>query len=263
MVTMSEITDVQRMLAGLQVADDALPREHADALDRDGFLVIPDFISPGDLQRLRSAYEQVITSEGVDAGKDHHQEAGARRIGNLINKGAVWYPLWTHPLVLAAAYHVLQRDFRLGSMSGRDPLQGGGHQGYHSDCGARLHEDQPYAGFAVCVLLDDFTPTNGSTRLVAGSHRRLGAPTADEQLHIPGELTLTAQAGSAFFFNAHLWHAGNVNVDGSVRRLVHLFYQGREHAAWLDQRKHFRNEACAHVSAPARRLLDVAIQGDA
>jgi len=263
MLTMNSHSGAHRMLEDLHVGRDLLSPRQTDCLDNEGYLIIPDFITGTMLETLRNAYEAVIRDEGIDAGKDHHQEAGARRIGNLVNKGEIWYWLWTHPIALAAAWHVLGRDFRLGAMSGRDPLPGGGYQSYHLDCSARDNNDQPYAGFAVCIFLDEFTPSNGSTRLVPGSHRRLGMPPKEQNEHLPGEITLVAKAGSAFFFNAHLWHAGNINVDGSTRRLVHVYYQGRENTPWLDQRKHFRPDACRHLSTAARRLLDVELAGEA
>ncbi|MBA3710220.1 MAG: phytanoyl-CoA dioxygenase family protein [Planctomycetes bacterium] len=253
-----DTNEARSMLAALGVAEDALGHPIALALDRDGYALIPGFLDAAAVERYRDAYEAVIRAEGAQAGIDHHQEAGARRVGNLVNKGPVWYPLWTDPRLLAAAWHVLRRDFKLGAMSGRDPLQGHGHQDYHLDCAQRADARSPYQAFSAMILLDDFTLDNGCTRLVPGSHVLVTTPASlpDPAGSAPDEITLLAPAGTAFLFNAHLWHAGNTNRAGSIRRLVHVFYQGREVAQWLDQRKHIRPETLAAIPDAARRLLD-------
>ena len=72
--------------------------------------------------------------------------------------------------------HVLGPKFKLSSLNARsaEPLGDGG-QPLHVDSGA-VPDD---SGYWVCNsvwMLDDFTPENGATRVVPGSHRSGRAP---------------------------------------------------------------------------------------
>jgi hypothetical protein len=245
----------------LGVRDDILtPAQLAD-LDHQGYILIEGFLDPAWLERMRIAYETAVQKEGVLVGLDHHQEVGARRLGNLVNKGEAWDSLYVDPRLLAAAKHVLQRPFKLGALSGRDPKFGGGFQWFHCDCGARTREDETFACVSAVILLDESTLANGATRIIPGSHRRLGEPSkqlpsATDAMQ-PGEIRVEARAGTALVFNGHLWHAGGVNRDGTVRRMVHAFYQGREHKPWLDQAEFIRKRTWDRISPAARWLLEV------
>ena len=98
-----------------------------------------------------------------------HQEAGADRLADLVNKGSMFGVCFTHPGVLAGIAHVLG-DFKLSSLNFRAARPGHGHQPLHADFGGPV----PTAGYQVCNsiwLLDDFTADNGATRVVPGSHR--------------------------------------------------------------------------------------------
>jgi hypothetical protein len=248
-------------LRELGVREGSLSAVALGELDGQGYTIIPGFLDPAWLERMREAYETVVKKEGVLVGLDHHQERGARRLGNLVNKGEAWDSLYVDPRLLAAARHILGRPFKLGALSGRDPLLGGGFQWFHCDCGWRTAEDQPFVSVSACIMLDDSTVANGATRLIPGSHRRLGEPgkqlpPSGEQ-PVPGELQVEARAGSALVFNGHLWHAGAVNHEGSVRRMVHAFYQGREQKPWLDQAEFIRKRTWDRISPAARWLLDV------
>jgi ectoine hydroxylase-related dioxygenase (phytanoyl-CoA dioxygenase family) len=229
-------------------------------LDRRGYLVIPGFLDPAWLERMRDAYEGVVAKEGVLVGLDHHQERGARRLGNLVNKGEAWDSLYVDARLLAAARHILARPFKLGALSGRDPLLGGGSQGFHCDTAPRRAVEEPFTAVSACIMLDDSTVANGATRLIPGSHLRLGEPREvlkDSAAIQPDEIQLEARAGTALVFNAHLWHAGAVNRDGSVRRMVHAYYQGREQKPWLDQAEFIRKRTWDRIGPAARWLLDV------
>ena len=63
-------------------------------------------------------------------------------------------------------------------------------------------------------MLDDFTPDNGATRMMPGSHTWGTRPQdvlADPMAPHPQEVLLTGKAGSVAVMNAHLWHGGTAN----------------------------------------------------
>jgi len=68
------------------------------------------------------------------------------------------------------------------------------------------------------VMLDDFTPDNGATLLMSGSHRMEQKPT-EEEFKARQEQAL-GPAGSILIFNSNLWHRGGLNTTDKPRRSV-------------------------------------------
>ena len=104
-------------------------------------------------------------------------------------------------------------------------------------------------------LLDDFTPDNGATRLVPGSHRTGLMP--DGTSSHPHETLLVAPAGTVVIFNSHVWHGGTRNTTDAPRRAVHAYFGRRSHSQQTDQANHLRPGTEQRLSAGARHILDV------
>jgi ectoine hydroxylase-related dioxygenase (phytanoyl-CoA dioxygenase family) len=250
---------MEEALAALGVTDKTLNRGEKDSLDKAGFLLLHGVVDRKWLDELRKVYEELMRQEGPEAGKEVHQEAGTRRLADLVNKGEVFDRVWTHPKVLAAARHVLKRDFKLSSLNARDAEPGQGHQGLHADWGPR-QEGEPFHVVNSVWMIDDFTPDNGATRIVPGSHLKAGSAVdhlADVQAPHPDEVLACAPAGSVLVFNAHAWHGGTRNDTARTRRACHAYFTAREHSQQLDQKKFVRPETLARLSPAARYLLDV------
>ncbi len=159
--------------------------------------------------------------------------------------------------MLACVAHVLG-DFALSSLNSRAALPGQGHQALHAE-GAPVGLG-PYQVCNSIWLLDDFTEDNGATRVVPGSHRRTVSvrdTMPDPAAAHPGEVKLTAPAGTVVVFNSHLWHGGTLNRTGSQRRALHSYFTHRGNAQQLNQRKYIRPETLARISPAARFILDV------
>src|SRR5262249_26062867 len=140
-------------------------------LDEDGYVILGDFIAPDLLGRFRQRLDQLFAVEGAQAGAEFKQEPGCQRLANLVDKGAVFQEIIALPSLLAYIRHVLGRDIKLPSLNARRVCpHGAGTQPWHTDMAA-LADAQ---GFWVCNsvwMLDDFTPSNGTVRLIPGSHR--------------------------------------------------------------------------------------------
>ena len=250
--------DMATALAGLGVTPASLDAETAGRLDRDGYAPLPGVLSEAELTAIRARLAELLAAEGDQAGIEVHQEAGADRLADLVNKGPMFDPCFTHPKVLACIAHVLG-DFKLSSLNFRAALPGHGHQQLHADYGGPM----PPAEFQVCNsiwLLDDFTADNGATRVVPGSHRCAQRPREaldDPSAGHPDEVLLIAPAGTVVVFNSHLWHGGTENRSDRPRRALHSYFTRRANGQQLDQKKYIRPQTLARLNPAARFILDV------
>ena len=253
-----ESMDMATALTDLGVADDTLDAPTRERLDRDGYVPLPNLLSESQVAGLRRRLGELLEAEGDRAGLEVHQEAGTDRLADLVNKDPLFDVCFTDQRLLACVAHVLS-DFKLSSLNARAALPGQGLQALHTEGGPVTGLDE----FQVCNsiwLLDDFTPENGATRVVPGSHRSGRSPRDDlddvRSAH-PAEVLLTAPAGTVVVFNSHLWHGGTVNRSDQPRRALHSYFTRRDNPQQLDQKKHVRPETTARLSAAARFILDV------
>lgn len=237
-----------------------LPLEITQSLNEEGYVILPNMMDSETLQTLRIAFDEIVASEGKDAAREHHQEAGTHRIANLVNKGRIFERAWCDPLTLACGAHMFGRPFKISSCNGREALLGGGHQPLHSDWkGDRGSVDSAHSCNALWAV-DDLTEENGAPRLVPGSHRKPGPPEAfveDPSATHPDEIVAVVPAGSVVMINAHTWHGGTANRSGARRRVLHAYYTAREHEQQQDQRKWAKDETREWLSEAQRWLLDI------
>jgi ectoine hydroxylase-related dioxygenase (phytanoyl-CoA dioxygenase family) len=208
---------------------------------------------------MRARVDALTEAEGDNAGKEVHQEAGADRLSDLINKDAIFDICYTHPKVLAGIAHVLHSDLKLSSLNFRAALPGYGLQHLHADWNGAVTPGEYFVCNSIW-LLDDFTNENGATRVVPGSHLSGKSPRdemADPTQPHPREVLLTARAGTVVIFNSHTWHGGTLNRTPNRRRALHSYFCRRDQPQQLDQRKYVRPETLARISPAAKCILDV------
>lgn len=180
--------------------------EHADALERDGYVLLRGVVPEPWRAALREAFE-----------------AGVVAPGDWLPPRA---PGWRHALVdldplvartcrlaplLAAAGRILGEPFFLSQVEGREPLLGAGHQPLHRDSAGR-------SAVVAMIFLDAYGPDNGATRVVPRGVDR-GEP--DEAL----ALTAAGEAGDILVFDADLLHGATRNVSGARRRSFLLSFK--------------------------------------
>lgn len=190
-------------------------------LDEDGFLALEGVVDPRPLAAMRSRLEQLLE----DSEQSH---AGTLIVDGLLSEGA-FDAAWSHPRVLAAVRHVLGDACRLTGVSSRGLRPGHGQQGLHADWGGQGVPDVWYACHAICALVD-FTPENGATRVVPGSHR---APWMlkgheDPRKPDPQEKRLTGPAGTVFVLNIHCAHSAVHNASNEPRLAIFSNFTRRD-----------------------------------
>jgi ectoine hydroxylase-related dioxygenase (phytanoyl-CoA dioxygenase family) len=227
-------------------------------LDELGWVALPGVMDGEFLREARDRVEQLWELEGENAGAEFRKEPGARRLANLVDKGPVFERVVSQPEVLAAVRLVLGPDFKLSSLNARstDPWWDES-QPLHCDAGA-VADDK---GFSVCNtiwLLDDFTPENGPTRIVPGTHYSRKLPQdvlPDPQAPHPEEILLLGKAGSVIVMNTHAWHGGTANRTAKPRRALHGFYTRGDKPQQQYQKALLRPETQARLSQELRKLL--------
>lgn len=213
-------------------------------LDERGFTVLPGLLDAGRVAALSARLNQIYEEEGDRAGWEFRTEPGAKRLSNLLNKGAIFADVVTQPEVLALARYVLGDGVKLSSLNARMAMPGGeAAQPLHVDMGLLPDEHGP-AVLNSIWMLDDFRLDNGTLRLVPGTHRSGQRPQealADPAAAHPDEIRLAGSAGDVAVLNAHTWHAGAANETSHPRLALNCFYCRRDkpqqvwHKHWIDE----------------------------
>lgn len=246
-------------LAELGVRDELLSEEERAFLDANGYLPLPGILSAEQVLALRTRFDDLVAKEGEEAGREVHQEEGANRLADLVNKGEAFEVCFTHPKVLTAMRHVLGSNFKLSSLNGRASLPGQGLQGLHADWSKGVEPGDYYVCNSIW-LLSDFTEFNGATRVVPGSHNSRQHPRdalEDPKAPHPDQVLLTAKAGTVVIFNSHTWHGGTLNQSDKPRYGLHGYYCRRDQKQQLVQKDYIRPETYARLSEAARTVVDV------
>ncbi len=232
--------------------------EAREQLDRDGYVVLEGAIAPAFVDELRDRIHRLFDEEGERAGQEFRTEEHARRLANLVDKGEVFRRAVVLPALLECVGHVLGPDLKLSSLNARsaDP---------HGDVGQPLHVDMSAIpddkGYWVCNtvwMLDDFTPDNGATRMIPGSHKWRTRPQdvlEDPMAPHPDEILLLGKAGGIAVMNAHMWHGGTANRTDRPRLAMHAFYCRRDKPQQQYQKQLLRPEVQAGLGPELRKIL--------
>lgn len=189
-----------------------------EALDRDGYIVIPDVLTPDDLADIGAA---------IDALHAKAKEDALFRTGGTLHldgvEGDPFERAWMEPRVIAAIAHLLDADYKLSRAHVRAPLAGEGAQSLHPDYFFPPNGKHQVA--TMLVAIDDFNADNGSTRLVPGSQVRpqLNVP-KDHDSPYPGQIVVQMLRGSVLLFSGHIWHSGTRNISGASRRSIQAVF---------------------------------------
>jgi ectoine hydroxylase-related dioxygenase (phytanoyl-CoA dioxygenase family) len=227
--------------------------ENIQELQEQGYTIIPQMIDPAWLEELREALAERMAIEGENAGAEFRKEANSQRLANLVDKGETFRRVVSHPELLAAAEAVIGPDWKLSSLNYRaaEPRSDSA-QPLHCDMGL-LPDAQGYMVFNSVWMLDDFTPENGPTRAVPGSHRFGQLPPASH----PDERLILGRAGDVIMMNAHCWHGGTANRTDHPRRSLHGFFIRGDQPQQQYQKRLLRPETLAALSPELRRILAI------
>ncbi len=226
-------------------------------MDAQGFVVLDQCIDRDLVGALVSEVERLWELEGDQAGAEFKQEENTRRLANLVDKSLLFEQVVLQPDSLSLVQHILG-TFKLSSLNARSANP-------HSACRQPLHCDGGYLPDShgslvanVIWCLDDFTPENGTLRVVPGTHAAglLPQDALDDPLaeHADQE-RISAKSGSLIVMNAHLWHSGVENRTGMPRRALHAYYCRRDQPQQQFQRRVLSRTTQDEVSPQMRHML--------
>jgi len=194
----------------------AAPDDIWAAIDRDGGVIVDDFMSPSLLKQLRDDVMPLVAEHkpGVSSGNEFWEAfhgTATKRITGLAGKSKGWVELLCDPLYKEMGDHYLGTDnyyLNTGQLICIGP----------GETPQILHRDElnwPEAAgveneitITAIFALTDFTEENGATVVVPGSHKWPGA-----MPDVPEGTTGRAvmKAGAALLYSGKIIHGGGPN----------------------------------------------------
>ncbi|NKB98897.1 MAG: hypothetical protein GKR90_10450 [Pseudomonadales bacterium] len=203
----------------LSDADEVRVNSTVQAVQDDGYAILPNFLNEEQLHATQAAMSEVFestTSRSLGDGRNRPGYGGVQavHVHNLFAKTRAADAVATDPLLLKVIEGVLGPLFQLSVATAMCPDPGVDPQGLHQDDGHYpLPRPRPPFIANTLIALDDFTQANGATRFVPGSHKwthSVDQDVAVDYAEMP--------AGSLLVFDGALWHGGGGNTTANQRR---------------------------------------------
>jgi ectoine hydroxylase-related dioxygenase (phytanoyl-CoA dioxygenase family) len=192
-------------------------QEFRQAIESQGYAIVHGILPPDFIEPLKIELESAIRAE-----EDFRQRSRVPSHFGMV----LLCSLYGGKLVEVLGLESLMQPFQwvLGEgciiyayTSSSMPPHGGNYS-------TRVHVDCPriipgyVTNIGATILLDKFTEENGATWFLPGSHTLSAAP-SNEEFYAPAKRVIAA-AGSVFYFNARLWHAGGRNETSQWRHAL-------------------------------------------
>jgi ectoine hydroxylase-related dioxygenase (phytanoyl-CoA dioxygenase family) len=142
---------------------------HAAAIRRDGFVVLPDVLSPAEVDAMRAALMPYL--QGRRMGRNDFEGFHTERVYALLAKDPALALLVEHPRLLAIVERLLSRSYLLSAFLAINVHPGETPQGWHfDDGGCMVPRPREMHGVSAIWALDGFTAENGATQVIPRSH---------------------------------------------------------------------------------------------
>ncbi len=224
-------------------------------LEEWGYCLLENPLEDTESQRLARHLKDVAEAERAE-GSAFVYDGGNQRVFSLLNKGEEFEKVVLEPTVLTLMEDVLGYNFLLSSTHANIAGPGGTPMYVHADQTFARPPWPPYALVANSMwMLDDFTPENGATRIVLGSHRLGRQPDYDAGEGNVETVPACAPAGSVMIFDGRLWHQTGANTTDQPRHGILNYYcrgyvrQQQNFSAGLDR------EVIKRATPAMQRLL--------
>jgi ectoine hydroxylase-related dioxygenase (phytanoyl-CoA dioxygenase family) len=199
---------------------------HLDELDAQGYTVIPDFLPPDAIARVRAGLAPHLDTH---AGRNNFEGYRTERVYTLVGRGRIFEDIAEDCRVLALLDALLAPGYLLTASQAICIHPGETAQPiHHDDSFYPIPRPRPSISVSTIVAVDAFTAENGGTEVIPGSHRWSDAQIAggydsrDADAAMPPELEralvpMTVPAGACIFFHGTLMHRGGANRSAAPR----------------------------------------------
>lgn len=200
------------------------PPEFERSIATRGLAVFPGAIGPEllaglrvDIARRIAACRALQRRNGVSDGMDgvaHHVVGGGDSLQRFLESDPLRECLLAY---FGGAEYILNSYGAVDNTDAPDAYRHGLR--FHRD--VRTWSDGFRLMINMLVMVDDFTPENGATRYVPGSHRVRERPAEAE---FEAAERMTGIAGTIVLFDSNLWHAAAPNRTPQSRRALTLTF---------------------------------------
>ena len=193
----------------------------------DGWVVLKGMFSRTDIEMARELIFMITFGEvnGFVNPDDKHNNFSGLTWG-LLSRGKIFAKFATHPVILEVSRRLLGESCRLSSLAANTLLPGMEGQEPHLDYPYYSHlwpkkdscMDLPPShllALQVVTVITDFTPDNGSTAIIPGSHINPHHPDKDE--FFKKCIQPTAKAGDVIMFAGPIQHCAMPNKTNMIR----------------------------------------------
>ena len=203
-------------------------KQFVEEIETQGYSIVENVLSPEYIAAAKPALEQAIEAENAyHAGRDH-ADHGMVLLCSLYDK--IFVELFDNTNLTQPFNSILGDGCIVYAYTSSSMPPGA------TNYSRRIHIDCPriipgyITNMGATILLDDFTEENGATYFLPNSQLMAEEPT--EEFFYANAKRLVAKAGSVWFFNARIWHAGGQNHTDQWRHALTI-NMGR---SWMKQR---------------------------
>jgi len=215
--------------------------EVAATLDRDGCVMLYKLIPADWLGPLRDIFDA-----GFLPSDQWPVPRGMEFRHAMVDENPIVQKACRLPALLGVVGYMMAEPFFLSQVEGREPRHGLGHQPLHRDGGNDHHRV-----VSALVFLDPYSPENGATRILRGTHK--GEPEDPRDGEARAQV-LRGNAGDVLVFDAQTLHGGTRNLSGEPRRSLLIGYAAEPTLA-----AHETNRALRGVRMAVNEIFEPAI----
>jgi ectoine hydroxylase-related dioxygenase (phytanoyl-CoA dioxygenase family) len=235
-----------------------LTGEQRAFFEEEGYLVIPDALTPEELTRARQAADAAEKRWRADLSLPGVRRPDLEQVLGILEYHTFLSDLLEHPRVfplvqelIGPSVMMLDHDYFITPPGAEIPF------GWHFDFDMPA-VDHPSSRLMVKVfyVLEDIPEDGGATLVLPRSHRTpLGVemPNSEIPEDLPGAVKMALPAGSAYLITGRTYHSAGNNRSGVTRRLLIYTYGHKWMRMWDEYRP---SEAlAARAETPLRRQL--------
>lgn len=242
--------------AALENIDQNWLQTSLQQVEKDGYVIIPNVLSPAEIDIISSAVATHLTH----TGRNFFEGTLTQRIYSVINKTFACNGLVEHPMILALLDKLMYPDYLLSQLQIINLLPGETQQAiHHDDSQYAIPRPRRHLGAATIWALDDFTKENGATVIIPGSHKWGDKrPTEDD---LAKQISCEMPRGSVVFFVGTLWHGGGANNSDKPRLAATAQYCEGFCRSQENFSLSISQQKVAQCSEDMKRLLGYSIYG--